>query len=167
VKRLHEFHDALKQIFGTNLAAGKSAVASNVRGNDPRFGADKAIDGDGTTYWATNDGVTTATLTVDLGTDRPFNVVGTEEMISLGQRVAEYEIDALVGGTWTPVAKGTTIGYRKLDRFPKVTASKVRLTITRSLACPVICGFGIYLDTISPPESFEPANALQDAKNKH
>src|SRR5205814_7683946 len=44
VKRLHEFHDALEKIFGTDLASRKTATASNVRGNDPSFGADKALD---------------------------------------------------------------------------------------------------------------------------
>src|SRR5581483_7289032 len=92
VARLHEFHDALQKIFGTDLAAGKKATASNVRGNDPTFGADKALDGDADTYWATDDGVTSASLEVDLGQEVPFNVVRTEEPIRLGQRVQEYKI---------------------------------------------------------------------------
>src|SRR5215469_17971155 len=75
VKRLHEFHDALQRIFGWDIAAGKTTTASNVRGNDPTFGADKAVDADKNTYWATDDGVTNATLEVDLGGEQQFNVV--------------------------------------------------------------------------------------------
>ena len=56
--------------------------------------------------------------------------------------------------------QGTTIGYRKLDRFPAVKASRVRLTIDAARACPTIRGFGVHMDSISPAESFEPANAL-------
>ena len=87
---------------------------------------------------------------------------------TLGQRIAKYKIEALIGepGEWKAVAEGTTIGYRKLDRFPKVTASKVRLSIEKSLAAPLIRSFGVHLDEVSPPESFEPANAQIDAKKK-
>jgi alpha-L-fucosidase len=161
VKRLHEFHDALQKIFGTDFAAGKTAVASNVRGKDPAFGADKALDGDKNTYWSTDDGVTNATLEVDLGGEQEFNVVRLEEMIRLGQRIAEYKIEAWddAAKNWKELNHGYTIGYRKLDRFPRVKSSKVRLTILRARACPTLKSFGVHLDTISPAESFEPANA--------
>jgi alpha-L-fucosidase len=166
VKRLHEFHDALQKIFGTDFAAGKTAVASNVRGQDPAFGADKALDGDKNTYWATDDGVTNATLEVDLGGEQEFNVIRLEEMITLGQRVAEYKIEAWNDAAkgWKELNHGFTIGYRKLDRFPKVKSSKVRLTILQARACPAIKSFGVHLDTISPPEFFEPDKANLEVK---
>jgi len=164
VQRLHEFHDALQKIFGTDFALHQKAVASNVRGNDPEFGADKAVDGDANTYWATDDGVTNASLEVDLGGEKIFNVIRTEEMISLGQRVEKYKVEAFISGNWQEICSGTTIGYRKLDRFPKVTASKVRLTILASRACPTIKSFGIHLDTVSAQADFEPANALKEIK---
>ncbi len=168
VKRLHEFHDALQKIFGTDFAAGKSAVASNVRGGDDAFGADKALDADKNTYWATDDGVTNATLEVDLGGEQEFNVVRLEEMITLGQRVAEYKIEAWDDGAknWKQLNRGYTIGYRKLDRFPKVKSSKVRLTILQARACPAIKSFGVHLDTISPEEYFQPDKANLEIKPK-
>jgi alpha-L-fucosidase len=161
VTRLREFGAALDRIFGADLAAGKKATASNIRGGDTTFGPDKALDGKKDTYWATDDNVTSASVEVDLGGEQEFNVVRTEEMISLGQRVAEYKVEAWDEATkgWRPVSQGTTIGYRKLDRFPKVRASKVRLTIVKTLACPTIKSFGVHLDTVSAPESFEPAKA--------
>ena len=164
IRGLHAFHAALQQIFGTDLAAGKKATASNVRGNDPAFGADKALDGDANTYWATDDGVTNASLEVDLGGAKEFNVIRLEEMISLGQRVAQYQVEALIGGDWKQICSGTTIGYRKLDRFPKVTATRVRLTILAARACPTLKSFGVHLDTVSPAESFAPENALKEIK---
>jgi alpha-L-fucosidase len=166
VKRLREFHDALQKIFGTDFAAGKASIASNVRGNDSRFGPDKALDGDKQTYWATDDGVTNATLEVDLGGEREFNVVRMEEMITLGQRVAEYKIEAWndEAKSWRTLNHGFTIGYRKLDRFPRTKASKVRLTILQSRACPTIKSFGVHLDTVSPVESFEPDKANLEVK---
>ena len=164
VARMHEFHDALQKIFGTDFARGQKTTASNVRGNDPRFGAGKAVDGDAKTYWATDDGVTNATLEVDLGGKKTFNVIRTEEEISLGQRVEKYSVDAFINGEWKQVSSGTTIGHRKLDRFPAVTASKVRLTILESRACPTISGFGVHYDSVSAPENFQPEIALKEVK---
>src|SRR5581483_5480384 len=43
-QRLREFHAAIEKIFQTDLARGKPAQASNVRGNDPAFDAGKAVD---------------------------------------------------------------------------------------------------------------------------
>jgi len=187
VKGLHEFHDALQKIFGTDFAHGQKATASNVRDNDKQFGAEKAFDDDAETYWATDDGITNASLEVDLGDNKTFNVIRTEEEISLGQRVAKYKVEAFVqaqmqgppihegvpptvgGGTliephWQEICSGTTIGHRKLDRFPAVTASKVRLTILESRACPTICGFGVHYDSVSAPENFQPDVALKEIK---
>ena len=165
--RLKEFHDALGKIFGTDFAAGKSATASNVRGGDEKFGASKAVDGDAGTYWAMDDGVTNGTLEVDLGGMQTFNVVRSEEMISLGQRVAAYHVEVMgEDGAWKRVASGTTIGYRKLDRFPAVRGSKVRLVIERALACPTIRGFGVHMDGVSKVEDFEAGVALKENKAK-
>ncbi|MBU6410059.1 MAG: alpha-L-fucosidase [Verrucomicrobia bacterium] len=166
VERLREFHRALQRIFGNDYARGRKTRASNVRGNDPAFGPENAVDGNPKTYWAADDGVTNAWLEVDLGGEKTFNVIGTGEEIALGQRVEKYKVEAFMAGHWEPICAGTTIGYRKLDRFPKVIASRVRLTILASRACPAINLFGVYLDTVSPPESFETANALKDAPRR-
>jgi alpha-L-fucosidase len=161
VARLHEFHDALSQTFGTDFAAGQKARASNVRGNDPGFGADRALDGDKNTYWATDDGVSRAWLEVDLGAPKEFNVIRLEEAIRLGQRVAEYKLEVWdnAHNDWKEVNHGFTIGHRKLDRFPKVKSSKVRLTILKGRAGPTLSALGVHLDSVTPPEQFEPSFA--------
>ncbi len=163
VERLHEFHAAITALYKTDIAAGAKATASNTRGNDPAFGPGRALDGDNKTYWATDDGATNASLEVDLGSEKEFNVIRIEEAIRLGQRVAKYRLDVWDAATneWKTVNEGFTIGRRKLDRIRKVKSSKVRLTILESRACPAIRAFGVHLDAVSPPEHFEPdfANA--------
>jgi alpha-L-fucosidase len=42
------------------------------------------------------------------------------------------------------VAEATTIGYKRLLRFPVVTATKVRLTILDARDCPTIREFGLF-----------------------
>ncbi len=141
---LKEVWRIVTNTFRHNLAAGKPVTASNVRGGDDAFGAPCAVDENPDTYWATDDGATQATLTVDLGGPTTFNRSMIQEHIALGQRVENYTVEALVDGAWKTIAEGTTIGHKRLDRFDDVTATQVRLAITKSLACPTVRSFGIY-----------------------
>ena len=144
IRRLKEWRAALDETFATDFAAGQPAVASNVRGGDEAFGPARALDGDIDTYWATDDDVRTASLEVDLGAPATFNVSRVQEYIPLGERVRGYTIEAWQDGAWKEIVKGTTVGHKKLERFPDVTAQKVRLTVTESRACPLIAGFGVH-----------------------
>ena len=94
------------------------------------------------TYWVVNDDTTEATLTIDLGKPTTFNVSLVQEYIPLGQRVQAYQIE--VGPDWKPIVTGTTIGHKKLERFPEVTASQVRLRILQSQSAPLIRALGLY-----------------------
>jgi alpha-L-fucosidase len=139
-----EFAKAVKESFAVNLAEKRKAEASNVRGNSKKFGASKAIDGKKDTYWATENEVKTASLTIDLGKPTLFNRFLVQEYIRLGQRVKGFTVEALVDGNWKELAKATTIGYKRILRFPSVKASKVRVTITDSKSCPLISNMGVY-----------------------
>ena len=139
-----EFAKAVKEAFAIDLAEKKKVTASNVRGNSEDFGADKAVDNDKNTYWATDDSVTKASLTIYLGKSTTFNRFLAQEYIRLGQRVKAFTIEALVDGSWKEIAEATTIGYKRILRFPSVTAAKVRFNITDSKSCPVISNIGIY-----------------------
>ncbi len=143
-KAVLEFAAAVKEAFAVNLAQGKKVTASNVRGNSPGFSAGNVADDDENTYWSTDDGVNTASLTIDLGKPLTFNRFLVQENIRLGQRVKSFTIEALADGKWKEVARGTTIGYRRILRFRSVCASQLRFTITASKSCPVISGIGIY-----------------------
>jgi len=138
------FAEAVKKAFAVNLAANARAKASNVRGNAKQYGASMATDGNKQTYWTTDDGVNKATLTIDFGKTVTFNRFLVQEYINLGQRVKSFTIEALVNGTWKELAKGTTIGYKRIIRFPGVKATQVRFAIAESKACPLISNIGIY-----------------------
>jgi alpha-L-fucosidase len=144
VQRLREFRKVLEAIFAENLAQHAKTRASSTRGNDPTFAADRITDGDKETYWTTDDWTTAASVEFDLGRDRTFNVAELAEHIATGQRVSEFALDAWDGGTWKEFARGTTVGYKRLLRFPDVTASKVRVRILDSRVRPTLCGFGLY-----------------------
>ncbi|MBN2012224.1 alpha-L-fucosidase [candidate division KSB1 bacterium] len=139
-----EFGKAVRESFAVNLAENKHAEASNVRGTSQKFSAANALDSDKNSYWATDDGVNTASLTIDLGAPTLFNRFLAQEYIRLGQRVKAFTVEALVDGNWQEVAKATTIGYKRILRFPAVEATQVRFSITDSKSCPVISNIGIY-----------------------
>jgi alpha-L-fucosidase len=142
--RLAEFRAVLDETFSTNLAAGKTAGADNVRANKAQFGAERAIDGERDTYWMTDDGVTRARLTVDLGQPATFDRIMIQERIELGQRVKAFAVEAWDGQAWQPVAEATTIGYKRLLRHDPVTTTRVRLIIRDSRAAPTISEFGLF-----------------------
>jgi Alpha-L-fucosidase len=143
-KAAHDFAKAVKESFAVNLAEKAKAEASNVRGNSKQFSVSNAIDGNKDTYWATDDNVKTASLTLDFGKTILFNRFMVQEYIRLGQRVKAFTLEAFADGDWKEIAKATTIGYKRILRFPSVSASKVRMTITDSKSCPTISNIGIY-----------------------
>ena len=52
---------------------------------------------------------------------------------------------AEVDGAWRTLARGTTMGIRRILRFPLVSASRVRVVIARARACPAIAEVGLHL----------------------
>lgn len=139
-----EFAEAVKEAFAVNLAEKAKSEATNVRGNSRKFRAARAADANKDTYWATDDTVTVASLTIDFGKPTRFNRFLAQEYIRLGQRVKAFTVEALVDGSWQEVASATTIGYKRILRFPTVEATQVRFNITDSKSCPVISNIGIY-----------------------
>jgi alpha-L-fucosidase len=153
--RLLELRRWLDQTYGegTNLARSASATASNVRGDDPSYGARAVLDEDDESYWATDDAVREAWLELDLGRDEAFDRIVLQEPLALGQRVSSFEVDAQLESGWTTVARGTTIGHKRILVFPAVRASKVRVRILEARACPLLSRVSLHLAPQEPPSS--------------
>lgn len=139
-----EWGKEIKKIFEHDLVKLAKIKATNVRGNTRKFGAEKAVDGKKDTYWATDDNVKTASLTIYFKKPTSFNRFLVQEYITLGQRVKSFTIEAMVDGNWKELAKATTIGYKRILRFPTVKATQLRFTVTDSKACPLISNIEIY-----------------------
>jgi alpha-L-fucosidase len=142
--RLMEFRVARESAFAKDLAAGATVSASSTRGKN--FAATLLTDNDYETWWAAAEKSKTADLTVDLGAPTAFNSVAVQEYIPMGQRVAGFNLSWFdeAAGEWKPLAKGTTIGYKRILNFERVTAQKLKLTIASSLAAPVLSSISIY-----------------------
>ncbi len=144
VEALMKLAAALKNDFRDDLAKGKPISASNVRGNSKKYQASHVNDGDPETYWATDDSVTQASLLIDLGSAVPFNRFLVQEYIPLGQRVKRFRLEALVNGNWQTLAEETTIGYKRILRFPEAVATQIRFTVTDAKACPLISTLQVF-----------------------
>jgi len=142
VKSLLDFKQLLNKEFATDLAKGQKIYASSTRGKE--YSASLINDGNPETYWATNDYQTTADIIIEMGTETEVNRIILQEYIKLGQRIQQFKVSAFVNGEWTTLIEGTTIGYKVIRKFPVVKTSRIKITISKSKACPVISNIELY-----------------------
>lgn len=131
--RAIEWHQTILNDMKDNLLKGINVKASNTRGRV--YSASKVTDGNWDTYWATEDGVTDATLTFTLNGTKDINRVMIQEYIPLGQRVRSFVIEVEHNGQWKPVEavdSTTTVGYKRIVRFHTIKAEKVRIQFTNA-----------------------------------
>jgi len=136
--------ESIKSDFAVNLVEGKKISATNTRGNSNEYGAKNVADNNAETYWATDDSVIVSSVEVDFGAPTEFNRFLVQEDIRLGQRVKEFTLEAFIENEWKQIAAQTTIGRKRILRFPNVIATRLRLNIIDSKACPVISNIGVY-----------------------
>jgi alpha-L-fucosidase len=124
-----------------SLATNAKATASNVYQNLAEYGADKSVDMNPSTRWATDAGVKTAWLELDLGKPVTFNCAVINEAFPELQRVRKFAIEYLEDGQWKSCYQGEKIGAKHMASFSAVTAQRVRLNITESTDGPTISEF--------------------------
>lgn len=159
-KAVLDFAAAVKNAFAVNLAAKAKTTASGTRGNAKQYSAAMATDCNKNTYWATDDGVSTGWLTIDFGKPTTFNRLVAQEYIQLGQRVKSFTVEAFIENKWQEIAKGTTVGYKRIVRFPSVKAAKIRFTVSDAKACPLISTIAVY----NAPQILVAPAVLRDQK---
>lgn len=139
------FHEMIQQQLKTNLVAGMIPKVSNERGGD--FVASALTDDNFDTYWATEDGVTTADIEFSFDTPTRMNRMMLQEYIPLGQRVKAFVVEYLDKDTWLPVKlneETTTIGYKRLLRFETVETKGIRIRITDARGPLCLSSVGVY-----------------------
>ena len=142
--RLMEFRAALDTIFSHDFCAG--ATASSDSRLSPKCDAANLLNDDYNSFWAARR--REASVTVTLDAPATFNRIMLQEYIPLGQRVSSFDLDVFGPDGWETVASETTIGYKRILLIPDVTASKIRVRITGSLAPPVLNRVAAYYDPV-------------------
>jgi hypothetical protein len=131
-------------VLGPDLALHRPVNTSNIRGNTRAFSGEKAVDGDPTTYWSTDDNATAPFLELDMENPVEINALKIAEAAGIRSGVQEYKVEGQVDSDWKLLALGTTIGAAQIHKFPNIVVWKVRLTILRSDAPPAIGQLGLY-----------------------
>jgi alpha-L-fucosidase len=141
IKSLRGMLRILDETFKTDIAFGaKIKASSEKKGRRAAF----LVDGNNATFWTTDEGIEQATLELELRQEQTFDVAMLQEFIPAGQRVEEFALEAWDGKEWRAFAKGTSIGYKRLLRFPEITARKVRLVIAKSRSSAALSSFGLF-----------------------
>ena len=105
-----------------------------------------------------NRAETAATYDVPVGPGRRFDVAMLQEDIRQGQRVEQFTLEICSAGACREFARGTTVGYKRLLRFPEVQVdaasrdARVRLTVTQSRGTPAVSALSVYsMGPLQPP----------------
>jgi alpha-L-fucosidase len=136
VKRLEEFGAAIRKRYSENL------IAKEHTPNDPAL--ESAFDGDPNTFWSAPTGSRRAMLEADFYKPVTFDHALTMEWLNDGQHVEHYRVEVWANGDWKPVVEGYAIGHKRIDSFPPVTTSRVRLNILSSSAEAHVREFQIF-----------------------
>ncbi len=148
---LTQFGALLQSNFARNLALNKKWIMQHriCAFTPPRFRS-YMNDGDPGTFqelnrwhWPWLDTVARNEV-LDLGRKRRFNTIVLQEYIAEGQRVQAFSVEVWKDKTWKEVARSTTIGHKKILRFPEVRARKIRLTVQQSRETPLISEVQVY-----------------------
>jgi alpha-L-fucosidase len=152
VARLHELAATLRGTFGSNLATGAKASSES---SLPSHDAATILDSNSDTYWTTPDWENEPSLSITLPTPQQVNVVMLQEHIQSGQRVEKFTVEvwdahqwSTAGSGWREVAAGTTIGYKKLVRFPTIQTDRVRVRFADSRVRPTLAEFGLFAEPL-------------------
>jgi alpha-L-fucosidase len=113
VARLAGMRAALDRLFATDVTSGRRAR-----------------------WWAGGAAERPRAIgTIDLGRDVTVSIADLREDITHGQVVARYAVEGRQGpdGEWRALSRGTTIGCRKLDRFPAATIRQARVVVEEAV----------------------------------
>jgi alpha-L-fucosidase len=102
---------------------------------------DLANDDDFTTSWISNTTVREPWYEIDFDKQTAFNTVSiAEDKANISKYVLEYYHQ----GAWKPVFDGQNTKKVKVNRFERVTGTKIRMRILQSEKPPAIQEFGVY-----------------------
>jgi len=146
IDSLKEFRKIIQETFDTNLAVNGYVIANNIRNNDEYFSPANIIDDDRNSYWAADDSLFSAELTIEFKEPVKFDRIVIQEPIRFGQRISRFRVFALSpDNEWILITEGTTIGYKRILKTNPVITEKIRFCILESLNVPSISNFALYL----------------------
>ena len=135
---LEEVGKRIRETYSTDLltgANGPKAVLDNdpasytILGNDPK---EVVIE-------------TQAPITLN-------RLVIQEAIDTHSERIEKHALDIWVDNGWKEIASATNVGYKRILRFPEVTAQKLRVRVLEARSAPAIANISGYYYKSRPPQ---------------
>jgi alpha-L-fucosidase len=141
VKNLLGMRRILDSTFAVNLCANAKVKATSARKG---YAAANATDRSNATWWMPAEGAVAPSLEWTFPAEITFDCLLLQERITVGQRIEKFRLQAWSGSAWKEIVQGTTVGYKRLLRFPAVTANRVRLVIDEARTSPTLSTVGLF-----------------------
>ena len=137
VKAMKGLRNLLDKMYAMNFA-------SNARLSSDGENVNTILDHKLPTFWTTKGENESGTITITLPQSQTIDVLCLQENITVGQRIEKFRLEYNVEDNWHVAARGTTVGYKRLVRFPSVNAKEFRLVIEESRLNPTISELGLF-----------------------
>ncbi len=141
VRRLKQLGETIRKAFETCLSEDAVFTADK---SDSEHLIENVKTDSYDTYFKTDDGDNTVTITITLPEKRKIKMVEIKENILLSQRIESFTIDCANKKGFRRLCEGTTVGYKKIARFRPTVTDTVRITITDSRVAPAISHIALY-----------------------
>ncbi len=173
--RLIEWHKYLEDSFREDLLEGKSVQSEETREGE-LFATEHLTDQNNETYWASKNHCTTPSLILNFDEAQVINVLSLSEYIALGQRVQSFKLYYKAFSVppktppskteaepqkdkWLPIPTTdtlSTIGYKRLIRFPHIMTEAIKIEITKSKACVCLSNISAFNtpDIVEAPRAY-------------
>ncbi len=137
-KRAIESNERLTEMQKTDFALGASATADGCyEGTD----VNNLFDGKWDTFFAPAADKCDVTIDIKLSKKSRFNVFSLSEVFERGERITEFSLEDAISGEI--IARGTSVGRKRMLRFPYVETNHLRLTV-KAGAVPLLRAFNLY-----------------------
>jgi alpha-L-fucosidase len=83
-------------------------------------------------------------MQMEFSQPQTFSAFRLGEQIAQGQSVARWSLHSMENDSWNVIARGTTIGYARMERIAPITARRVKLVIDEALETPREVSLALY-----------------------
>ena len=81
---------------------------------------------------------------IDFAKPTKINHAIFQEDFKFGERILEFKIEGLSNGTWSELFTGEHVGAKRIIWFKEKEVPKVRVTISKSKAIPLVKNFAVF-----------------------
>ena len=111
----------------------------------------QVLDDEASSFWQTTD----KQRSFEIALNEPVRLnrfMLQEAIATQGQRIEKHALDAWLDGQWQTVSEATTVGYKRILRFPAIETHKLRLRIPQSRLQASISKVAAYYSQPSAPK---------------